>query len=489
MIEFFSWPFFVLACLLIGACFFLPRSKRYIGIAISNLILGTLLLGASYGLLVALSLLGFFAHKRFSQAGGRIVFHVTWLLSLLPLLLLRSAFDFHLKGMILSFSLCFFCLQHIGALIDIYKKRAEAPADIMHWLAYTLFFPSLIAGPIARWSEMRPALLNPTIFTKVRGIEGVLLCAQGLFKKMVFAAPLILISSRFFAEPKSFGPTAAVFVAFVFRYGIWADISSHTDWARGFASLLGIPLRPNFNRPFQTTSLVEFWRRWHISLSSWLLDYVFYPIALGPLRRLVPGALALVIAVLSTFVLLGFWHQVSFTLMIMGLINGMGVLLAGFLESRWEAKNRCVDFLRHSLGLVIMFVFLLLPTLLISLSIHDALTLVLTFSEKIEMSSFRLIDAQWPASLARLISTTDGPMLSSIPIFSIAIAALCWELIQFFSHKMGTQSAEGAFAAPAFAEGSKLSPAWRLIFVFVLFVVWLVFADFESTMGFVYVKI
>lgn len=477
MIEFFSWTFFSAACLSIGACFLVPKESRYIGIAIMNLALGTLLLGTSFALLFSLSVFGFFAQKLFSTNGRRAAFHLSWTLSLLPLLLLRSTLSFDLKNLILSFSLCFFCLQQIGALVDLYRRRAEPPRDLAHWLAYALFFPSLIAGPIARWTELRPALLSPTTFTTARGIEGALLCGQGLFKKMVFAAPLIFISSRYFADPVSYGPVTTLAIAFVFRYGIWADISSHTDWARGISTLMGLDLRPNFNRPFQTTMLVEFWRRWHMSLSTWLQDYVFYPIAMGPLRRYVPGSLSLSLAVLSTFVLLAFWHEISFSLFILGLINGSGVLISGFMESRWKPKGLISEIPKKIIGSAIMLLFMWLPTLLISLPIDKAWALL--------QKAFDSGDSTWPNSWNRLIATTDGPLVSTLPIFSIAVALFAWEIVQYF----GREKSLGPQAAPAHAEGYKLAPAQRLFFVFVVFVIWLILADFESKMGFAYVRI
>lgn len=477
MIEFFSGSFFGISCLLIGACLLIPKTHRYIGIAAANLVLGVLLLGTSYALLFGLSVFGFFAQKTFAGRYGRFAFHISWILSLLPLLLLRSTFDFQFKNLILSFSLCFFCLQQIGALIDLYNKRSDRPVNLAHWLAYALFFPSLIAGPIARWGELRPALLNPIEFTTDRGIEGVLLFAQGLFKKMVFAAPLMLISTRFFSDPISYGPAIAVLVAFIFRFGIWADISSYADGARGIATLLGLNLRPNFNRPFQTTVLVDFWRRWHISLSSWLQDYIFYPLALGPLRRYVPGFVAIIIAVLGTFIALGLWHQLSLTLVAMGLINGTGVLISGFIEQKWKPGNIAGKISKKFSGGAILFVFLFLPTLLISLPLEKAWALI--------QNAWNGATPSWTASWSRLIAIFDGPLDSKIPIAWIAIALLGWEVIQY----LGRPKTEGLHASPAFAEGAGLSKAQRLFFVFALFVIWLILADFESKMGFAYVQI
>lgn len=198
---------------------------------------------------------------------------------------------------------------------------------------------------------------------------------------------------------------------------------------------------------------------------------------MGPLRRYVPGPVSLSLAVLITFVLLGFWHEISFSLFILGLINGSGVLISGFVDRRWKPSWFGSQIAKKVVGSGILVLFMWLPTLLISLPVAKAWTIL--------QSAWQGSDPLWPNSWNRLIATTDGPLVSTIPVLSIAVALLAWEVVQYF----GRESAVGPQAAPAHAEGSKLSPAQRLFFVFIVFVLWLVLADFESKMGFAYVRI
>ncbi len=480
MFEFISWPFFIATFVIVGGSLILPRQQRYFAISIANFFMCFALLGQSSLTLIAIASINFFSIQRFHTRSGRLLFHSSWILSLLPFLLLRANISFELKNLVLSFSLCFFSLQQVGALIDLYNRRAEPPKDYFHWMSFGIFFPALIAGPIGRWTELRSALLAPHPFEARRAAEAVILCSQGVFKKMVFAIPLLMVADRFFASPVSFGPTAAIVIAIFLRYGLWADISAHTDWSRGISTLLGIDQRPNFDRPFQTTSLVAFWRRWHISLSSWLQDYIFLPLAFGRFgKRLTPKA-SQVFAALVAFTTLGLWHGLTLPLAIMGFYKGVGVLISVAIEKKVADTTLPKRILGHTIGVVLFCIFVLLPTLLLKISINDMVELL-----KLGFTALTEGDTRWTASWKTLISDRDGFEFVEIPILMTIGLAIGWEILQYCS----STTPLGNKAQPAWAEGYQWSDKARTVLFILLFGAWLAFAVFSSTLSYSYVQI
>jgi D-alanyl-lipoteichoic acid acyltransferase DltB (MBOAT superfamily) len=473
-VDFISWPVIFISSLALVITVRLRTKDRHLCIAVFNVIVGFLLLKLSFLSLVSLSVLNFFFARNISRYPAALRALVL-IINLAPLALLRFPQEFTWKSLLLPLSLCFFSLQQIGALIDIRRGQSQPPSQFPIWMAFSLFFPSLIAGPIGRWGEMRSALENPHAFDRQRGYEAVLLIMQGVFKKMVFAVPLYTITDRYFPQASTSGIALLILIAFIFRYAIWADISAHTDWSRGISTLFGIDQRPNFDRPFQTYRVTDFWRRWHMSLSSWLQDYIFLPLALSPLRRILNPTAAVIIAALTAFSALGLWHGLHISLLAMGLYKGGGALLADFLDRRTGR-------FRPIVGVLCMFLFVIFPTLLIKMPLLEVRDILLSQDF---LSILRHGDPTFESAWLNLLFEEDGFSSTYRPIFATAVIAIFWEIMQF----LGGPLKKGAHPDKAHAEGSFLSAPSRLLLVVFLFAIWLIYAEFSKHIGFTYVQI
>lgn len=211
-----------------------------------------------------------------------------------------------------------------AAISDVYSGRIGSGGRPGTFVLYSLYFPYVTSGPIERLGNMEgqfEALRKPTL-EDLRA--GSVLIALGLVKKLVVANRLQPYVAKVFAagDPNS-GTTVAIAIALNVMY-LYADFSGYTDIARGAARCMGIEVGENFNRPFSSRSVTEYWRRWHISFSTWLRDYIYMPLAFTLSRR---TAAAPSIAVFLTFLAAGFWHRAMWTFVIFGLLHGLALAL------------------------------------------------------------------------------------------------------------------------------------------------------------------
>lgn len=472
--EFLSWGTLLAAITLGGIALFAMNANRHKAILLANLLMGLALLRYSFLPMLSVGLLLFPFLGQLRGPRQKLLVYPLCLLSLAPLIIMRSELDLSWRGIWLSASLAFFCLQNCGAVLEIYWKKAEPPSSVFHWMSFSVFFPSLIAGPVGRWSLLGPQLASPRSFQNSDGQEFFLLVAQGIFKKIVFAAPLYILIDRFFAAPKEFGIIAAVVIAFLFRYAIWADISAHTDWAQGIARIFGVRVSSNFDNPFHTARLADFWRRWHSSLSQWLQDFVFMPLAFGPLRRLLPANVAMVIALLIAFSCLGLWHGLAAGFLVMGLYKGIGVIVAEWLWKFLDKKPLVFRFLQIGSGTVMMIIFMVLPTLLIRMKLDDAIHLLTT------------VDHLWPTSWLKLTASYDADLETHKLLWPTLLIAFGYEVLQHFSKatkiKTIPESSEPCSVVSPF------SPKLQVALISVAVVIFFVFGSFTSWLGFSYVN-
>jgi alginate O-acetyltransferase complex protein AlgI len=236
---------------------------------------------------------------------------------------------------ILPVGISFFAFQGMSYVIDVYRGQVKARSSFVSVALFKAFFPQLVAGPIERATHLLPQLEEHRTFRVDMMVEGLLLILWGFFKKLVIADNVSIIANKIFLlEHPSFPILWAGVLAFCIQ--IFADFSAYTDIARGSAKMLGINLIENFRHPYAATSPTDFWRRWHISLSTWFRDYVYIP--LGGSRG---GQLLGARNVLITFLLSGLWHGANWNYIAWGgywglLIVGTRVL-GGFLPATlWE---------------------------------------------------------------------------------------------------------------------------------------------------------
>src|SRR5262245_19119751 len=223
--------------------------------------------------------------------------------------------------LILPLGISFYTFETISYIVDVYQGRTKAERSLLDYALYIMFFPHLIAGPIVRPRDFLPQLKLRKLFSYGRFYVGLKLFLLGLVKKAVLADQLAGVVEPVFKDPEAFGSAAVWLAVLCYAMQIYCDFSGYSDMARGIAHTLGYKLPANFNLPYLAANITDFWRRWHISLSSWLRDYLYIP--LGGNRN---GVAQTYRNLILTMLLGGLWHGASWTFVAWGLYHG--VLLA-----------------------------------------------------------------------------------------------------------------------------------------------------------------
>ncbi|MCD0459989.1 MBOAT family O-acyltransferase [Roseiconus lacunae] len=222
---------------------------------------------------------------------------------------------------VLPVGISFYTFQTLSYTIDVYRRQLPATKNFFDFMLYVSFFPQLVAGPIERASHLLPQILKPRSLDAVMIYTGTQLVLVGFFKKMVIADNLAIVVNPVFKDASSNG-IAVVVATYAFALQIYCDFSGYTDIARGVARMMGFDLCQNFNLPYFATSPSDFWRRWHISLSSWFRDYVYVP--LGGNR----GGIRLGLRNLFvTMLLAGLWHGARWNFVLWGVYHGVLLVL------------------------------------------------------------------------------------------------------------------------------------------------------------------
>jgi alginate O-acetyltransferase complex protein AlgI len=221
----------------------------------------------------------------------------------------------------------FYALQAIAYIVDCYRGDAGKPAGMLDYSLYMSFFPRLTAGPIVRADEFLPQLAKRTIVDTAALWESLVLICFGLFKKLVIADNLAAVADPIFANLHA-SPSRILLATYAFTVQIYCDFSGYTDIALGVARLFGYKLPENFNWPYLSKNPADFWRRWHISLSNWLRDYIFFSLPGQRSKRKIFSYINFLI----TMLICGVWHGVGWTFVLWGLYHG--VLLASYYAIR-----------------------------------------------------------------------------------------------------------------------------------------------------------
>ena len=224
-------------------------------------------------------------------------------------------------NVVLPVGISFYTFQTMSYSIDIYRRKLRGTTHLLEYLSFVSFFPQLVAGPIERATHLLPQFFKERVFSEAQASDGVRQVLWGLFKKMVIADNLAPLVDAAFSNPSGYNGAELALATFFFAVQIYCDFSGYSDIAIGIAKLLGFELMRNFAYPYFSQSVGEFWRRWHISLSTWFKDYVYFP--LGGSRVSRPR---MVFNVMVTFLLSGLWHGASWNFLIWGALNGLGVL-------------------------------------------------------------------------------------------------------------------------------------------------------------------
>lgn len=218
----------------------------------------------------------------------------------------------------LPVGISFYTFQTMSYTIDIYRKQLEPTKDFIAFAAFVGYFPQLVAGPIERASNLLPQMSKRRYFDYQKAVDGMRQALWGFFKKVVIADAVAPLVDQAFGDPSGFSAIALITGALLFSTQIYCDFSGYSDIAIGISKIFGIDLMQNFRTPYFSRDIAEFWRRWHISLSTWFRDYVYIP--LGGSR----GSTALKVRnTFAIFIVSGFWHGANWTFIIWGLINAL----------------------------------------------------------------------------------------------------------------------------------------------------------------------
>jgi D-alanyl-lipoteichoic acid acyltransferase DltB (MBOAT superfamily) len=260
-----------------------------------------------------------------------------------------------LPSIILPVGISFFTFHGISYVVDVYRRQIPATRSPLDMLRYMAFFPQLVAGPILRAAMFLPQIATAAVPVAIPATRALMLIVIGLFKKVIVAQYLaaVLVDPAF-AEPDRFGAADLWLAAYGYAVQIYCDFSGYTDMAIGLALLLGYRFPVNFNQPYRAASPREFWRRWHISLSSWLRDYLYKP--LGGNRG---GAVRTGCTLMATMLLGGLWHGAAWTFVIWGGVHGLVLAVLRGIGARGLGRG-----VPRWLGIVLTFHFLCLTWVL-----------------------------------------------------------------------------------------------------------------------------
>ncbi len=221
-------------------------------------------------------------------------------------------------SLLLPVGISFYTFQTVSYVVDVYRGKQAAENHFGYFALFVSFFPQLVAGPIERAENLLPQLRAPHWFDRQRVVSGLKLFALGLFKKVVIADNLAVVVDSVFSSLPEYKGLSLILAILLFSWQIYCDFSGYTDMARGVARILGVDLVENFNHPYTATSVTDFWRRWHMSLSRWFRDYLYIPLG-GNRRGLSRTALNLFIV----FALCGLWHGAAWTFVLWGALHGI----------------------------------------------------------------------------------------------------------------------------------------------------------------------
>ena len=308
--------------LLLASWFFYAQwDWRFVGLLIASAVLnwgvaaliarsdeaGRRKLCVGLGVAANLVILGFFKYYGFFvEQAGALLARVGW------------ERDLPLLQIVLPVGISFFTFQGISYVVDVHRGKTPAAKSLLDVMLLLSFFPHLVAGPIVRASDLLPQFDRVPRLTREMATHGLLLIVWGLFKKTVIASELStrLVDPVFF-DPSAYGTLDLIAAVYGYAVQIYCDFSAYSDMAIGIAALLGYSFPRNFDQPYRASSIQAFWRRWHISLSSWLRDYLYVPLGGGK-----KGLISSCVNVMITMLLGGLWHGAAWTFVAWGALHG-----------------------------------------------------------------------------------------------------------------------------------------------------------------------
>lgn len=254
-----------------------------------------------------------------------------------------------LTGVLLPVGISFYTFQRMTFVIEAYRGKILPDIGFSEFALFVSFFPLLLSGPIERARNLLPQFMNARVITALHMEQGIWLVAWGLFKKVFIADNLAALVDPVFAKGWDGTGGEALIAVYAYAFQIYCDFSGYSDVAKGIAKLLGFDVMVNFNLPYFAVNPSDFWRRWHISLSTWLRDYVYIP--LGGNRQ---GTWATNRNLMTTMVLVGLWHGAAWTFILWGVYHGL-LLIAHRMLIPARREPVASRWYQHAINVVLMF--------------------------------------------------------------------------------------------------------------------------------------
>ena len=244
-------------------------------------------------------------------------------------------------NIILPVGISFYTFQTMSYTIDIYRKKLEPTKDFISFASFVSFFPQLVAGPIERATNLLPQILNKREFKYEQGVQGLRLILWGMFKKVVIADSLAPMVDDIFSNYQDFGGGTLWLGVIYFAFQIYCDFSGYSDIAIGTSKLFGFELMSNFKFPYFSRNIAEFWRRWHISLTTWFTDYLYFPLKL---KYRDSGYFLNFMILILYFFIIGLWHGSNWNFIVFGLYHSVFFIPTVFNPKFYKLKTPQISF-------------------------------------------------------------------------------------------------------------------------------------------------
>jgi alginate O-acetyltransferase complex protein AlgI len=364
--------------------------------------------------------------------------------------------------LIIPLGISFFTFRTISYLLDIDKGKAAASKDWIVFFNYVAFFPSILSGPIDKAKTFIPQLETKRKFEYPNAIDGLRQILWGLFKKVVIANNCSVVTNEVFEHYQTLPASSLLIAIFLYTIQIYADFSGYSDMAIGVARLLGFNITKNFDFPFFAQNIADFWRRWHISLTAWLTEYVFTPLSIF-FRDY--ANMGLILAIVINFTLIGIWHGANWTYILFGFLHGVyyiPLILKGTMNKKKKLENITLGNFRELFNMLKTF-----------------LLVMLTFVIFRAANITRAFDIYKHLGSKSLFQT---PVLSGVSMVYFA-SILAYVLFMFV---MEWQSKTDEHALQTF--GVKLPKLVRWLFYVLLVIIVYYFSSMVSNQAFIYLQ-
>lgn len=262
---------------------------------------------------------------------------------------------------LLPLGISFFTFQTLGYLIDVYNEEIEPSENLLDFSVFVTFFPKILSGPIERAASLIPQIQEKRKLSYQVSVDGLRQILWGLFAKIVIAENCAIIANPIFDNYENESGSVLLIGTFFYAIQLYADFSGYSNMAIGVSKLFGLQLMRNFSTPFFSTNIGDFWRKWHISLTTWMMDYVFTPLSFTLRRHHKKG---LIISIIATFVLVGFWHGANWTFIVYGLLHGIyfvPLVYSGKMNtSETVAKGKLFPSIKEVFKMILLFILIML---------------------------------------------------------------------------------------------------------------------------------